>query len=212
MLDGVMRRILDPALDRIGARLASLGVGADAVTLSGFGLGLGSAAAIVLGWDWTALALLAAGRTADGLDGAVARAGRQTDRGGFLDITCDFIVYGAVPLAFALRDPYAYALPAACLLASFYANGASFLAFSALAAKRGMETTARGPKSLYFTTGLMEGSETIAFFALFMLFPAWFTPLAYLFAALCTLTCGARMMLAWRVLGDAELVKPPRMP
>ena len=81
------------------------------------------------------------------------------------------------------------ALPAALLLAAFYANGASFLAFAALAAKRGLETEARGPKSLYFTVGLMEGSETIAFFALFMLVPTWFPTLALLFAALCMVTC-----------------------
>jgi phosphatidylglycerophosphate synthase len=158
-------------------------------------------AAIVLRFDMLALALLAAGRMADGLDGAVARASRMTDRGGFLDITCDFIFYGSVPLAFALRDPALCAMPSAVLLAAFYANGASFLAFSAIAARRGMQTRTRGVKSLYFTTGLMEGTETIAFFAAFILFPGAFAPLAYLFAALCGLTCAARILLAWRVFG-----------
>ncbi|MEL7274379.1 MAG: hypothetical protein AAGK33_13200, partial [Pseudomonadota bacterium] len=42
--------------------------------------------------------------TADGLDGAVARATRKTDFGGYLDITCDFLFYGAIPLAFVLHN------------------------------------------------------------------------------------------------------------
>jgi phosphatidylglycerophosphate synthase len=201
MLDGVMRRLIDPVLDRVARHLARSGLKADHVTLAGFVLGMGCAGMIVARWDGLALLLLVLGRFADGLDGALARVTRSTDRGGFLDITLDFLFYGSVPLAFALRDPAQYALPSAVLLAAFYANGASFLAFSALAAKRGMESSDRGPKSLYFTTGLTEGTETIAFFAAFMLFPQWFGALAYVFAALCMVTCVARILLAWRVFG-----------
>jgi phosphatidylglycerophosphate synthase len=201
MLDGMLRRLIDPVSDRIGRALARRGIGADAVTLGGLALGLGCAVAIVWRMDGVALLLLALNRAADGLDGAVARARGISDRGGFLDITCDFIFYGAVPLAFALRDPAANALPSAVLLAAFYVNGASFLAFSAIAARRRMETTQRGLKSLYYTTGLMEGAETILFFAAFMLLPAWYPALAFVFAALCALTAISRMLLGWRVFG-----------
>jgi phosphatidylglycerophosphate synthase len=201
MLDGLARRLMDPSLNRAGRKMATLGVAPDALTLTGLALGLACAAAIALQWDFSALLLFAANRIMDGLDGAVARASRLTDRGGFLDITCDFIFYGSVPLAFALRDPALFALPAAVLLAAFYANGASFLAFSAIAAKRGMQTEALGLKSLYYTSGLVEGAETILFFALFMVLPGWFAPLAYGFALLCIITCLARMLLAWRVFG-----------
>jgi hypothetical protein len=62
-------------------------------------------------------------------------------------------------------------------------------------------TQARGTKSFYFTTGLMEGTETIAFFVAFVLFPDWFAPLAYLFAALCMMTCISRVWLAMRDFG-----------
>ena len=89
----------------------------------------------------------------------------------------------------------------AALLAAFYINAATFLGFAILAEKRGMETRARGEKSLYFTAGLMEGSETIAFFTLMCLWPAGFAPLAYTFAALCLLTALARLRLAARVFG-----------
>jgi phosphatidylglycerophosphate synthase len=196
-----MRRHIDPVSDRIGRVLAAWGVPADGLTLAGLTLGLCCAAAIAFGLEMLALALLALNRIADGFDGAVARARGITDRGGFLDICCDFVFYGVVPLAFALRDPQAFALPSAVLLAAFYVNGASFLAFSAIAARRGMATRQRGVKSLYFTTGLMEGTETILFFGAFILFPAWYPVLAYAFAALCLITFAARMLLGWRVFG-----------
>lgn len=196
-----MRRLIDPALNRAGRRLAALGLGADAVTLAGLALGLVSAALIAGGGPLGgALALLLASRLADGLDGAVARARGKTDFGGLLDITCDFVFYAAIPLAFALRQPDD-ARAAAFLLAAFYVNGATFLGYAILAARRGMETTGRGEKSLYFTAGLLEGSETIGFFVLLCLFPGDFAPLALGFGALCLVTAAARMALAWRVFG-----------
>jgi len=209
MLDGVMRRLIDPLTGRLGRRVAARGVQADHLTMAGLAAGMACAAAIVLRWDITALLLLAASRVLDGLDGAVARATGITDRGGFMDITFDFIFYGAVPLAFALRDPTANALPAAVLLAAFYANGASFLAFSAIAAKRGMTSEKLGPKSLYFTTGLTEGSETIAIFTAFILLPDHFMLLALPFAGLCIITCLSRILLAWHVFGVDEPANKP---
>ena len=108
MLDKVMRHLIDPPLNRIGQTLAAKGATADAVTLVGLGLGLISALAIAVGLSgWLVLIPLLAGRVADGLDGAVARAGSRTDFGGYLDIACDFVFYGAIPLGFVIRDPAA---------------------------------------------------------------------------------------------------------
>ena len=199
MLDGVMRRVIDPALDAAGRRLAAAGVGADGVTLAGLVVGLGGAAAIALGGPWwAALGLVLASRMLDGLDGAVARAKGKTDFGGYLDIVCDFVFYAAVPLAFVLRDPATNGVAGACLLASFYINGATFLGYAVLAEKRGMQTRSRGEKSLYFTAGLLEGTETILFFAVLCLWPAGFVPLALGFGALCGVTALARVAVAAR--------------
>ncbi len=197
MFDGRLRAIIDPPLDAAGRALARRGFCADHVTLAGLALGLGCALAVYLRHDVAALLLLAASRLFDGLDGAIARATKPSDRGGFLDIACDFLFYGAVPLAFALRDPTVNALPAAALLFAFYVNGASFLAFAVMAAKRGLETTQSGVKSLYFTAGLAEGAETIACFAAMMLWPGWFPVLALAFAALTLMTALSRAILAW---------------
>jgi phosphatidylglycerophosphate synthase len=202
MLDTKIRGLIDPTLTRWGQRLARRGWTANGISVLGLCLGL--AASIVLavgGAAGIALVLLLAGRVADGLDGAVARASTKTDFGGYLDITCDWVFYAAIPIAFVLRDPSENAVVGAFLLASFYINGASFLGFAILAEKRGLQTRAQGEKSLYYSAGLLEGTETIAFFVLICLWPSAFFGLAFGFAALCLLTAGARVMLAYRVFG-----------
>ena len=199
MLDGALRRLIDPGLNRWGRHMAARGWSANSMTVLGLALGLASAVLLATGAvGWLALVPLLAGRLADGLDGAIARAGRKTDFGGYLDIVADFLFYGAIPLAFALRDP-ANAVAASFLLLSFYANGASFLGYAVLAEKRGMQTEDRGEKSLYFTAGLLEGSETIGFFVAICLFPALFPVLAWGFGTLCLVTMAARVALARRV-------------
>jgi phosphatidylglycerophosphate synthase len=202
MLDGLMRRAIDPALNRWGADLARRGWSADGVTLAGLGLGIAAAALIAVGLTLAAIVPLLASRLADGLDGAVARATRRTDFGGYLDIACDFLFYGAVPFAFVLLDPAANGIAGAFLLLSFYVNGTSFLGYAVLAERRGMETAGRGVKSLYFTGGLLEGTETIAFFVVLCLWPGAFAPLAWIFGALCLVTALAR------VLGAARQFRP----
>lgn len=203
MLDGTARRLLDPLLDRLGAALARAGATADAVTYAGFAIGLAAAAAIAFQAYWWGLVILLASRLCDGLDGAVARHTRKTDRGGFLDIVLDFAFYGGIPLGFVIADPAANAVAGATLILSFYFNGATFLAYAIFAEKRKMTSEARGPKSLYFTTGLAEATETIGVFCLFCLLPGAFALLAYLFAALTFVTAGARIVLATKVFRDA---------
>jgi phosphatidylglycerophosphate synthase len=196
MLDAILRRHIDPPLNRIGRRLAALGVSADAVTLAGLALGLAAAALVAAGAPRWALLPLLLSRLADGLDGAVARATRRTDFGGYLDIVADFAFYGAVPTGFVLLDPAGNGAAGAVLLLSFYVNGAGFLGFAILAEKRGMETQAQGLRNLYYSGGLLEGTETIAFLVAICLWPASFALLAWLFAALCFLTTLMRLMHA----------------
>lgn len=202
MFDARIRPLIDLVLDAQGRHLARLGVSANAVTLTGLALGLVAAAVIALGAPGWALIPLLASRLADGLDGAVARASHTTDFGGYLDITSDFLFYGAVPVAFVWFDPAANAAAGAFLLCSFYFNGASFLGFAILAEKREMRTDARGVKSLYFTGGLLEGFETITFFVILCLAPAWFMPLAWGFGALCFVTGVSRLLLARQVFEE----------
>ncbi len=197
----LQRRVLEPPARFLAAR----GVAADAITLAGFGIGVMAVPALAAGWYWLALGLIALNRLADGLDGAVARAsGTASARGAFLDIALDFVFYALVPLGFALADPGANALAAAVLIAAFVGTGSSFLAFSTIAAQRDVKTRAYPNKGIAYLGGLTEGFETILFFVLICLFPAWFAPLAYLFALACAVTTLTRWYQGWVVFSDAR--------
>jgi phosphatidylglycerophosphate synthase len=204
MLDRHIRPLIDPPLNRLGGQLARGGVSANMVSLLGLAFGLAAAGAIWAGAYLLAIGFILASRLADGLDGAVARARGVTDFGGYLDIVCDYVFYAAIPLAFVLADPATNGAAGAFLLLSFYVNGGSFLGFAVLAEKKQMHSHAHGVKSLYFTGGLLEGTETILFFLALCLLPQHFAPLAWGFGALCLVTACARVMLAARVFGPDE--------
>tara|TARA_R100000322_G_scaffold56655_1_gene35087 strand:+ start:2171 stop:2776 length:606 start_codon:yes stop_codon:yes gene_type:complete len=195
MFDAKLRPLIDPPLNRLGSALARRGVTANAITFLGLALGLAGAAAISGGYFSAGLGLILANRLLDGLDGAVARANGPTVLGGYFDIVADFAFYVSVPLGFGLVDP-ANTQAALVLVASFVLTGVSFLAYAVIAAERGARTDAHGRKSFFYSTGLAEGSETIAVFIAFALFPAWFVPMAYAYAALCVLTVFQRSALA----------------
>ena len=175
MIDGTARRWIEPGLNRAGAWLARRGVKADHVTVFACCLGLAAALLIASGFMLAALALILVSRLCDGLD---------------------FVVYGAVPLGFVIHDPAANGLAGAALIFSFYVNGASFLAYAILAEKHRLTTTRRGAKSIYFTTGLAEAGETLIVFAIFCLWPAWFSPVAWAFTAICLYTALSRIIEA----------------
>ncbi len=200
MLDKAIQQALRPVMTRTARGLVRLGVGADALSVAGFVTGMAAAVAIAFQQFTAGLVLLLLSRLMDGLDGAVARATTPTDRGGFLDITLDFLFYAAIPLAFAVADPAANALPAAVLLASFIGTGSSFLAFAAVAEKQKLQSLAFPDKSFYFLGGLTEATETIAAFAAMCLWPQWFAPIAYGFAALCAITTALRIGWGWQRL------------
>lgn len=204
MLDRIAQAALKPALDAGARALVRAGASADAVTLAGFALGVAAAASIALQHFTLGLALLLASRAADGLDGAVAQLTSPTDRGAFLDITLDFLFYASIPLAFALADPAANALPAAVLLAAFIGTGSSFLAFAILAERRGLHSSAYPTKGFFYLGGLTEATETLVCFGLMCVWPERFAWWAYGFAALCALT------IATRIVGGAKALSRPR--
>jgi phosphatidylglycerophosphate synthase len=207
MFDRQAQGLITPFLNRCARWLSARGVGADALSLTGFALGMVGAGFITAGLYGWALIPLGASRLCDGLDGAVARQTRPTDRGAFLDIALDFLFYASVPLAFAIANPAQHALPAAVLLAAFIGTGSTFLAFAVLAERRQLSSAAYPRKGLYYLGGLTEAGETLAFFAAMCLWPAAFPVLAYAFAALCALTITTRLLAGWTLLKD-----PPASP
>ena len=200
MFDARLRPLIDPPLNTVGRLLAARGIGANAVTLAGLIPALGAGLAILDGQHLLALSLIALNRLFDGLDGAVARASRLTDWGGYLDTLADFAFYVTVPLAFGLASP-ANTPAALVLVAAFTLTCASFLGYAAIAAKRGAETSAHGRKAFFYSTGLAEGAETIAVFAAMCMLPEQFAAIAYAYAALCLLTVAQRSLLARQAFG-----------
>ena len=195
MFDVALRRLVDPALIRMAGWVAITRISANLLTISGAGLALGGAFFITQLNFTAVLGFILLNRIVDGLDGAVARINGPTEFGGYLDTICDYIFYLSIPIAFGLTSPINQ-IPALLLIASFTLTAVSFLAFAAIAARQTSGNGAHGPKAFIYSTGLMEGGETIAFFVLFCLFPGFFPTLAVVFAALCLLTVVQRFILA----------------
>lgn len=196
MLDARLRPLIDPPLNAAGRLLAGWGIGANGVTCAGIVTALAAGWTISEAHYTLGLVLIVVNRLLDGLDGAVARATRLTDFGGYLDIVGDFVFYALVPLGFGLADPSAR-FAVMVLLAAFALTGTSFLAFATMAAKRGLETAAHGRKSFFYNTGLAEGTETIALFVLMALMPQHVAVLALGYSGLCLLTVIQRTVVAY---------------
>jgi hypothetical protein len=59
-------------------------------------------------------------------------------------------------------------------------------------------------KNLYYSGGLMEGTETILFFVLVCLWPAGFAASAAVFAVLTAVTTAGRIRAARRIFAEPE--------
>ncbi len=204
MLDPALRNVKEALLLPL-ARALGPRVPPNLVTLVGFGVGIGCALLLLRGTYGLALLLWLLNRVLDGLDGAMARAQRrQTDFGGYLDLLLDFVLYALIPVCLAVGSPgrTPLLLPAlGALLGSFHVNAASWLYLAAVREKRALGARARGePTSVTMPTGLVEGTETIVFFSLFMLLPGALVPLFAAMAALVLATAVQRLLWAARHL------------
>jgi phosphatidylglycerophosphate synthase len=192
--------LIQPAVQALARALSQRGIKADHVTLTAFGIGILAMISIAFHAYFIGAILLLVSRLCDALDGAVARLTQTTDAGGFLDIALDFLFYAGIVLAFAIASPKANALPAAVLLTAFVGTTSSFLAFAALAAKRGITSMEYPDKSFYFLGGLAEATETLLFFIAMCLWPRWFSQLAYAFALICAITTFTRIVGGYQTL------------
>lgn len=158
---------------------------------------------------WSGIILWNMNRIFDGLDGAVARKfGKQSKFGGYLDLFCDFIVYGIVPIGIVSGyDPSFQTLIAlAFLQASYHINAVSWLMLSAIIiheeSKEGKSLTSVGRKTttIPMPTGLIEGFETIVFYNVFLIFPEYSFHLMISFSSLVFITSFQRLYWAYHNL------------
>ena len=220
MLDARMRTLLGPGLDRAAAVLDRSWVTPDRLTLLGLVSGLasaGTAAAQLWGWS---LGLWLLSRLLDGLDGPLARRRRravdghgvddggeyrdgagESTAGGFLDITADFLVYGATVLGVAVgvtRGEGAAWEPFAAVLLAYYVNGTAFLAYSSAAERSGRRVD--DGRSFSFLTGLAEGTETVLVHSVWLLLPAHAELVAAVWAVVVGLSAVQRVVTGHRLL------------
>lgn len=212
MLDRLGRSIKDSILNPL-ERAIPPGLSPNTITWISLLPGILAAVCAAFGLRGWALAAFASNRLLDGLDGVVARMrGRQTDYGGYLDIMVDFVVYAALPIGVWLGSSAAAAaegtaaagragaIPLVALLAVFYVNAASWMYLSAVIEKRrglGGDHTGGNAHltSVTMPTGVVEGTETILFFALFLLLPDHYAVLFWIMSV--ATAAGVVQRLAW---------------
>lgn len=205
MFDQLLRDLKDRLLAPL-ARWLGPGVSPTLVTVLACLAGCGAAVAGSLGRFGLGLALWGVNRALDGLDGTLARVhGRQSDRGAYLDVLLDFVVYAAVPIGLVLgaaeRAAAWLPLAALALLASFYVNAASWMYLAALLERRGAGAASRGEATaVTMPPGLVAGTETVILYTCYFLFPGRLTELFALTAALVGATVVQRATWAWHRL------------
>ncbi len=202
MLDSITRPLKNRFLHPLASRLASH-VHPGAITLASALFGVLAAVAVAEGRFNLGLLGWALNRILDGLDGAVARAGRrQSDFGGYIDIIADFTVYAAIPIGVAIHFASAALwLATSAMLATFYVNSASWMYLSALLEKRSAGAGETNEEtSITMPDALVGGTETLLIYTSFLAFPA-FAPRIFWFTAIFTvLSILQRMVWALRFL------------
>ena len=205
MFDNYLRGIKDRLAEPVARRLSK--VTPNSLTLMGLLIGIGSAALAYFGIYIWALVFWLINRSLDGLDGVIARMyHKQDDFGGYLDTMSDFLVYAALPIGVVLGAPsQARYVILIIMLGIFYINTASWLYLAAILEKRAThdpETTT----TIVMPTGLVGGFETIVFFSLFILFPAYVTVFFLVYTALVIITIFQRLIWAKRQLRPSKLL------
>jgi len=213
VLDAPLRRLLEGPLDRIAAPLDRPGITPDRLTVLGLVAGLASAACAAGQLWWWALALWVFSRAMDGLDGPLARRRLRASgsasgaddngsgRGGFLDITADFVVYGTTVVGVAVGATAGYDAPwwpFLLVLLAYYVNGTAFLAFSSIAERTGRQRD--DGRSLSFLGGLAEGAETIAVHALWLVLPQHAGLIAIIWGGVVLVSAAQRIVAGYRDL------------
>jgi phosphatidylserine synthase len=191
MIDGLFRQPVNTLMDKWAQRVLQGGLSANKLTLFAFALGLTGCFAAAMQVYPLALLLILINRFLDGLAGAVARRSDVTALGSYLDLLCDFVVFGAFVFLFTLGER-GTSLAAAFLLFSYMAMMVAYLAQTTFMTRENPLQTPRG--------GLVENGEMIVFMVACCLYPPGFAAFAVLFGLMCFTTTVLRVAAAVRTL------------
>ncbi len=197
MIDREINRYIDSYLNNIANIFYKIGVNTNWVTFLGLVLAFICFAVLSYGLFYLGLILILINRFLDGLDGRLARLDKPRKFGAFFDITSDFAFYALIPLGFAVFSPHENALSTAFLLAAFYVNGASFLAEAVITEKYNLRVD-QTDKGFFYSSGLIEGFETICFFIFICFFPNLYSNAAYIFFVLTLFTHITRIFKSFK--------------
>lgn len=197
-LRDVKERVLNPMAQWVGENISPT-----EITITGAVIGIVSAIFAWQGWYLAGLILFLINRVFDGLDGTVARMfNKQSDFGGYLDIIVDNLIYALIPMGLALStgEPIVY-VALLFLLLTFYVNSASWMILSSILEKHNRGAKESGEMTtITMVDGLMEGTETIAFFALFFLLPQFMAALFIIMGILVIVTILQRLYWSYHTL------------
>ena len=170
------------------------------MTLIGFSFGVLMCISIIIDQYLIAIIFLFLNRLSDGLDGAMARLQTPTPLGGYLDIVLDFLIYGGFVLSFGITEQN-NTLLSMVLLFCYIGTGSTFLAKAAiLPSLTNQNLNEEIPKSFHYAVGLIEGTETIVFMVLCLLFPNLFIYFSFIFIVLCLITIVFRIIVCYKEL------------
>ena len=170
------------------------------MTLIGFGFGVLMCLFIIIDQYLMAIIFLFLNRLSDGLDGTMARLQNPTPLGGYLDIVLDFLIYGGFVLSFGITEQN-NSLLSMVLLFCYIGTGATFLAKAAILPSLTYQNLNEEiPKSFHYAVGLVEGTETIVFMVLCLLFPNLFIYFSFIFIILCLITIVFRIIVCYKEL------------
>ena len=177
-------------------------ISANQITIIGFIFGLMMCLFIYLELFFLAIFFLILNRICDGLDGVMARLTVPTYMGAYLDIVLDFIFYSAFILIFGLLDT-SNIIITCLLLFSYICTGTTFLAQAIIQPKLDLVQKDESldidiPKSFYYSAGLIEGTETILFMIMCLLFPNLYFFFGLIFVILCLLTALSRILIFYK--------------
>ena len=170
------------------------------MTLIGFSFGVLMCLFIIIDQYLMAIIFLFLNRLSDGLDGTMARLQTPTPLGGYLDIVLDFLIYGGFVLSFGITEQN-NTLLSMVLLFCYIGTGSTFLAKAAiLPSLTNQNLKEEIPKSFHYAVGLIEGTETIVFMVLCLLFPNLFIYFSFIFIILCLITIVFRIIVCYKEL------------
>ena len=175
------------------------------ITIIGFIFGVLMCISIYFEFYLTSIFFLILNRLCDGLDGVMARISHPTNLGAYLDIVFDFIIYSGYVLAFGLQNSNNLIL-SNFLLFSFICTSSTFFAQSLLQSKtyfqKNRDNDFEIKKGFVYASGLIEGTETIIFMIICILFPKYFIYLGLIFFFMCMVTSIARVYTIYKYFED----------